>query len=344
MIFQVSFHNLIGARPKPVFPNNLNRYYQPPTHDIFNKSHKPIPHGPLTDRGRKHGSPWGVQPGNPLLAGGKPVALTYKQSKFDTSDILGTKSEPAKNVADPKDPLSVIDIEGTTPSKQREGRKNYRTQDYSDIPSKKNPSISTSVYKESKKPLAKVNWESDAMETMKKGYKEIVKEEMNVIRAVGPAAARIIREAKQLRGINRNIGRNILLNKSDEGKVKGNRNLSEIKNKQQPKITVRSNEKEVEEPSINEAKSERKFLRTPNKPKNLENEISPTRVVSKPNESVPYSQYKRVISIEEISGSKDKLPLTQKKSKSKLETISEAKLQKQADTQLDINGDRKSVV
>jgi len=171
------------------------------SNDIFNKYHSSIPHGSLTDRGKKRGFSYKYQSRDPLVLG-TPTKTSYERNKFNVDDITRSKEKKEVSV---RDTMNIKDIEGSTPSKPKDSIKDYKTLDYSDISKefKVNPSVSTYVKRENNKPLPTVDFDYDAMERLKKGYKEIAKEEMNVIRAIGPTAARILREAKMLRSINR---------------------------------------------------------------------------------------------------------------------------------------------
>eukprot|EP00826_Nyctotherus_ovalis_P060094 TRINITY_DN8407_c0_g1_i1.p1 TRINITY_DN8407_c0_g1~~TRINITY_DN8407_c0_g1_i1.p1 ORF type:complete len:161 (-),score=27.20 TRINITY_DN8407_c0_g1_i1:347-829(-) len=115
---------------------------------------------------------------------------------LDVSDIEGTSARTPRKLSKPRDPLFTGDIEGSSAKQPRERRKCYNTLDYSDVQEeyKKNPSISVTRTIRHKGELV-MDREPDEVHE----YKDIAKNEMRIVRAIGPSAATVLREVKHIK-------------------------------------------------------------------------------------------------------------------------------------------------
>lgn len=116
---------------------------------------------------------------------------------LDISDIEGTSARTPRKLSKPRNPLFTGDIEGSSVKQPRERRKCYNTLDYSDVHKeyKKNPSISVTRTITHKGELV-MDREPDEVH----GYKDVARNEMRIIRAIGSSAATVLREVKHIKG------------------------------------------------------------------------------------------------------------------------------------------------
>jgi len=123
---------------------------------------------------------------------------------LDISDIEGATTTTPKRIYKARNSLYIADIEGTSPKKPKEERKSYNTLDYSDVQNayKRNPSINLPKTVKYTKEVVKDKGEV-------KGYTSIAKNEMKIIRAIGPKAAKILREAKYTKSHNKKLDNSI---------------------------------------------------------------------------------------------------------------------------------------
>jgi len=123
---------------------------------------------------------------------------------LDISDIEGATPTTPKRIYKSRNPLYIADIEGTSPKKPKEERKSYNTLNYSDVQNsyKRNPSINLPRTVKYIKEVVKDKGEV-------KGYTGIAKNEMKIIRAIGPNAAKILRESKHTKSHRKKLSNSI---------------------------------------------------------------------------------------------------------------------------------------
>jgi len=176
-----------------------------------------------------------------------PVDLNYKHGSLLTSDIQGASPKPPLTRLSPRDPLYISDIEGTstkvtkvnTPrnplwviksvpkkirdthdnlfvgdiegavvSKPRKQRQEYNYIDYSDVVYSHDKCYSVDL------PRPVIQLEGELVTQKKlpepRNYKEIAKQGMRLVRAIGSKAAWILREARMLKSRKKKARSNLI--------------------------------------------------------------------------------------------------------------------------------------